>query len=393
MQEQTVTLSAPEFDFTENQKMVQQVAREFAEKEIKPVVMKYDESQEFPHEIIQKLGDLGFMGVIFPEEYGGAGLGYLEYVTIIEEISRIDPSIGLSIAAHNSLCSNHIYTFGNEEQKRRYLPDLASGKKIGAWALTEPMSGSDAGSMRTTAIRQGDDYVLNGSKNFITHGSVGSVTVVMAISDTSKGKKGISAFIVENNSPGFIVSKKENKLGMRCCDTSAIAFDNCRVPKENLLGNEGEGFHQALAILDGGRISIAALALGIAQGALDASLKYARERHQFGKPIAEFQAIQWKLADMATQIEAARLLTYRAAFLKNQGKDVTRESAMAKYFASEVAVQATNEAVQIHGGYGFIKDFPVEKLYRDVKLCTIGEGTSEIQKLVIARELLDLKTI
>jgi len=393
MQEQTVTLSAPEFDFTENQKMVQQVAREFAEKEIKPVVMKYDESQEFPHEIIQKLGDLGFMGVIFPEEYGGAGLGYLEYVTIIEEISRIDPSIGLSIAAHNSLCSNHIYTFGNEEQKRRYLPDLASGKKIGAWALTEPMSGSDAGSMRTTAIRQGDHYVLNGSKNFITHGSVGSVTVVMAISDTSKGKKGISAFIVENNSPGFIVSKKENKLGMRCCDTSAIAFDNCRVPKENLLGNEGEGFHQALAILDGGRISIAALALGIAQGALDASLKYARERHQFGKPIAEFQAIQWKLADMATQIEAARLLTYRAAFLKNQGKDVTRESAMAKYFASEVAVQATNEAVQIHGGYGFIKDFPVEKLYRDVKLCTIGEGTSEIQKLVIARELLDLKTI
>lgn len=393
MQEQTLTLDTPEFEFTENQKMVQQVAREFAEKEIKPVVMKYDESQEFPHDIIQKLGELGFMGVIFPEEYGGAGLGYLEYVTILEEISRIDPSIGLTIAAHNSLCSNHIYMFGNEEQKRQYLPDLASGKKIGAWALTEPVSGSDAGSMQTTATLQGNHYVLNGSKNFITHGSVGSVTVVMAISDKTRGKKGISAFIVENSSPGFIVSKKENKLGMRCCETSAIAFDNCRVPKENLLGNEGEGFHQALAVLDGGRISIAALALGIARGALDASLKYAKERHQFGKPIAEFQAIQWKLADMATQIEAAQLLTYRAAFLKNQGKDVTRESAMAKYFASEVACQATNEAVQIHGGYGFIKDFPVEKLYRDVKLCTIGEGTSEIQKLVIARELLDLKTL
>lgn len=382
-----------EFELTENQKMVQQVARDFAENEIKPVVMKYDESQDFPHDIIQKLGELGFMGVIFPQEYGGAGLGYLEYVTIIEEISKVDPSIGLSIAAHNSLCSNHIYSFGNDEQKRKYLPGLASGKTIGAWALTEPVSGSDAGSMQTTATREGDHYVLNGSKNFITHGSVGSVTVVMALTDKSKGKKSISAFIVENNTPGFIVSKKENKLGMRCCDTSALAFDNCRVPKENLLGNEGGGFHQALGVLDGGRISIAALSLGIAQGALDASLKYAKERQQFGKPIGEFQAIQWKLADMATQIEAARLLTYRAAFLKNQGKEITRESAMAKYYASEIAVQATNEAVQIHGGYGFIKDFPVEKLYRDVKLCTIGEGTSEIQKLVIARELLDLKTL
>lgn len=393
MPEQTAIFAAPEFELTENQKMVQQVARDFAQNEIKPVVMKYDESQEFPHDIIQKLGELGFMGVIFPQEYGGAGLGYLEYVTIIEEISKIDPSIGLSIAAHNSLCSNHIYTFGNEEQKRKYLPDLAAGKKIGAWALTEPVSGSDAGGMQTTAALQGNRYALNGSKNFITHGSVGSVTVVMAITDKSKGKRGISALIVENDTPGFIVSKKENKLGMRCCDTSALAFDNCLVPKENLIGSEGDGFRQALAVLDGGRISIAALALGIAQGALDASLKYAKERHQFGKPIGEFQAIQWKLAEMATQIEAARLLTYRAAFLKNQGKDVTRESAMAKYFASEVAVQATNEAVQIHGGYGFIKDFPVEKLYRDVKLCTIGEGTSEIQKLVIARELLDVKTL
>jgi len=390
---ETTTLITPEFGLTENQRMVQQVAHDFAEKEIKPVVMKYDESQEFPIDIIHKLGELGFMGVIFPEEYGGAGLSYLEYVSVIEEISKIDPSVGLSIAAHNSLCSNHIYTFGNEGQKRAYMPGLASGKTIGAWALTEPVSGSDAGSMKTTAQRDGDSYVLNGSKNFITHGSVGSVTVVMALTDKSKGKKGISAFIVDNKTPGFIVSKKENKLGMRCCDTSALAFDNCRVPKENLLGQEGEGFNQALAVLDGGRISIAALALGIAQGALDASIKYAKERKQFGKPIAEFQAIQWKLADMATQIEAARLLTFRAAFLKSQGKEITLESSIAKYYASEVAVQATNEGIQIHGGYGFIKDFPVEKLYRDVKLCTIGEGTSEIQKLVIARELLKMKTI
>ena len=391
--EETTTLTTPEFALTDNQRMVQQVAHDFAEKEIKPFVMKYDESQEFPIDIIRRLGELGFMGVIFPEEYGGAGLTYLEYVSVIEEISKVDPSVGLSIAAHNSLCSNHIYTFGNEEQKRKYMPDLAGGKSIGAWALTEPVSGSDAGSMRTTAVREGNFYVLNGSKNFITHGSVGNVSVVMAITDKSKGKKGISSFIVDNKTPGFIVSKKENKLGMRCCDTSALAFDNCRVPRENLLGQEGEGFSQALAVLDGGRISIAALALGIAQGALDASLKYAKERQQFGKPIAEFQAIQWKLADMATQIEAARLLTYRAAFLKNQGKQITLESSMAKYFASEVAVQATNEGVQIHGGYGFIKEFPVEKLYRDVKLCTIGEGTSEVQKLVIARELLQTKTI
>lgn len=391
MQEQTVGLITPEFEISENQKMVQQLAKDFAEKEIKPVVMKYDESQEFPFEIIRKLGELGFMGVIFPEEYGGAGLGYFEYVMVIEEISKIDPSIGLSIAAHNSLCTNHVYTFGNEEQRRKYIPDLASGRKIGAWALTEPISGSDAGALRTTARRDGDYYVLNGSKNFITHGSVGDVTVVIAITDKSKGKKGISAFVVDNKTPGFIVSKKENKLGMRCCDTSAIAFDNCRVPKENLLGEEGAGFQQALEVLDGGRISIAALAVGISQGALDASLKYAKERQQFGKPIAEFQAIQWKLSDMATHIEAARLLTYRAAFFKNQGKEVTLESSIAKYFASEVAVQVTSEAIQIHGGYGFIKDFPVEKFYRDVKLCTIGEGTSEIQKIVIARELLDLK--
>jgi alkylation response protein AidB-like acyl-CoA dehydrogenase len=381
----------PEFEITESMRMVRDVARDFAEKEIKPVVMKYDESQEFPLEIIKKLGELGFMGVIFPEELGGAGFGYLEYVTVIEEISKVDPSIGLSIAAHNSLCTNHIYTFGNEEQKRTYIPDLATARKIGAWALTEPTSGSDAGAMKTTAVRDGDYYILNGSKNFITHGSVGDVTVVMAITDKSKGKKGISAFIVENNTAGFIVSKKENKLGMRCCDTSAIAFDNCRIPKENLLGEEGSGFQQALSILDGGRISIASLAVGIAQGAFEASLKYAKEREQFGKKIGEFQAIQWKLAEMATNIEAARLLTYRAAYYKNQGSEVTLESAIAKYFAGEIAVRATDEAVQIHGGYGFIKDFPVEKFYRDVKLVTIGEGTSEIQKLVIARELLDLK--
>ena len=376
------------YSFTENMKMVQNVAHDFAEKEIKPVIMKYDESQEFHHDIAKKLGELGFMGAIFPEEYGGAGFGYMEYITIIEEISRVDPSVGLTIAAHNSLCTNHIFLFGNDAQKKRYLPDLVSGKKIGAWALTEPTSGSDAGGMLSTATRNGNHYILNGSKNFITHGSVGSTTVVTALTDKSKGKKGISAFILENNSPGFIVSKKENKLGMRSSDTAALTFDDCRVPAENLLGEEGKGFHQSLSVLDGGRISIAALALGIAQGALDASLKYSKERKQFGKQIGDFQAIQWKLADIATQLEAARLLTYRAGFLKDQGKEVVIESSMAKYYASEVAVMATNEAVQIHGGYGFIKDFPVEKFYRDVKLVTIGEGTSEIQKLVIARELL-----
>jgi alkylation response protein AidB-like acyl-CoA dehydrogenase len=376
------------FELTENQKMVQQLARNFAEKEIKPVIAKFDESQEFPHDIVKKMAELGFLGIIFPEEYGGAGFGYLEYVTIIEEITKGDPSMGLVIAAHNSLCTNHIYTFGNEQLKKKYLPDLTTGKKIGAWALTEPTSGSDAGAMRTTATRDGNFYVLNGSKNFITHGSVGKVTVVLAITDKSKGKKGISAFIVDNDTPGFIVNKKENKLGMRSSDTSALTFDNCLVPVENLIGEDGKGFHQALTILDGGRISIAANALGIAQGAFEASLKYSKERQQFGKPIGEFQAIQWKLSEMATQIEAARLLTYRAAFLKDQGKEVVLESSMAKYYAAEVAVMVTNEAVQIHGGYGFTKDFIVEKFYRDVKLVTIGEGTSEIQKLVISRELL-----
>ncbi|MFI5251148.1 MAG: acyl-CoA dehydrogenase family protein [Bacteroidota bacterium] len=389
-EQETLEQVTPEFQITDTMKMVRDVARDFAEKEIKPVVMKNDESMNFPMDIIKKLGGLGFMGVIFPAEYGGAGFGYLEYITIIEEISKIDPSIGLSIAAHNSLCSNHIYTFGSEEQKRKYLTDLASGKKIGAWALTEPTSGSDAGAMLTTAKRESDYYVLNGSKNFITHGSVGDVTVVMAITDKSLGKKGASAFIVDNKTPGFIVSKKENKLGMRCCDTSALSFDNMKVPKENLLGEEGGGFAQALTVLDGGRISIAALALGIAQGSFELSVKYAKERQQFGKPIGYFQAIQWKLSEMATQIEAARLLTYRAGFLKNEGSEVTLESAMAKYMAGETAVYCAGEAVQIHGGYGFIKDFPVEKFYRDCKLVTIGEGTTEIQKLVIARNLLDI---
>ncbi|MBI5216312.1 MAG: acyl-CoA dehydrogenase [Ignavibacteriae bacterium] len=380
--------TTPEYEFTESMKMVRDLAREYAEKEIKPVVMKYDESQDFPFDIMKKLGEMGFLGVIFPEEYGGAGFGYLEYVTVIEEISKVDPSVGLGVAAHNSLCTNHIFTFGNEAQKKKYLPLLTTGTIMGAWALTEPTSGSDSGGMLTTAVRDGDHYILNGSKNFITHGSVGKVTVVMAITDKEKGRKGVSAFIVDNDSPGFIVSKKENKLGMRASDTSAIAFDNVRVPKEHLLGEEGTGFIQAMTVLDGGRISIAALSLGIAQGALDASIKYANERKQFGKTIGSFQAIQWKLADMATQIEAARLMTYNAAHTKNKGGDVTRLSAMAKYYASEVAAAATSEAIQIHGGYGFIKDFPVEKFYRDVKLCTIGEGTSEIQKVVIAKDIL-----
>ncbi len=384
----TMGAAGPEFQLNENAQMVRSVAREFAENEIRPVIMRYDESQEFPFEIMQKLGEMGFLGIIFPEEYGGAAMGYVEYVAILEELSRVDPSVGLSVAAHNSLCSNHIFLFGTEAQKQKYLRPLAGGKIIGAWALTEPTSGSDAGAMLTTARRDGDCYVLNGSKNFITHGSVGGTCVVMANADRSKGKKGVSAFIVEHSTPGFLVSKKENKLGMRCCDTSALAFDQCRIPAENLLGEEGSGLTQALSVLDGGRISIAALALGIAQGCLDASLKYAKERVQFGKPISEFQAIQFKLADMATKIDAARLLTYRAAFLKSAGKDVTVEAAMAKYYASEVAVAAANEAVQIHGGYGFIKDFPVEKFYRDVKLVTIGEGTTEIQKMVIARSIL-----
>jgi alkylation response protein AidB-like acyl-CoA dehydrogenase len=379
-----------DFSPTESMKMVQDLAHGFAEREIKPNVMKYDESQEFPMEIMRRLGELGFMGVTFPEKYGGASLTYLELIAIIEEISKYDPSVGLSVSAHNGLCTNHIYMFGNEQQRERYLPNLCSGKTIGAWALTEPGSGSDAGGMTTTAVRDGDYYLLNGTKTFTTHGSVAGTYVVIAVTDRSKKKNGISAFILERGMAGFSVGKKENKLGMRASDTATLLFDNVRVPKENLIGDEGAGFKQALQILDGGRIGIAALAVGIAQACLDHSLKYAKERHQFGKPLSDFQAIQWKLADMATDVNAARMLTYKAAWEKRQGKDVNLIAAEAKYFASEAAVRAANEAVQIHGGYGFIKEFPVEKLYRDVKLLTIGEGTSEVQKMVIAKKLLQV---
>jgi alkylation response protein AidB-like acyl-CoA dehydrogenase len=390
MSRETQPETGIDFSPTESMKMVQELAHGFAEREIKPNVMKYDESQEFPMEIMRKLGELGFMGVTFPEKYGGASLTYLEVVAIIEEISKHDPSVGLSVSAHNGLCTNHIYTFGDEQQRERYLPDLCSGKTIGAWALTEPGSGSDAGGMRTTAVRGGDYFLLNGTKTFTTHGSVAGTYVVLAVTDRSKKKSGISAFILERGMAGFSVGKKENKLGMRASDTATLLFDNVHVPKENLIGNEGAGFKQALQILDGGRIGIAALAVGIAQACLDHSLKYAKERHQFGKPIGDFQAIQWKLADMATDVNAARMLTYKAAWEKQQGKDVNLIAAEAKYFASEAAVRAANEAVQIHGGYGFIKEFPVEKLYRDVKLLTIGEGTSEVQKMVIAKNLLQV---
>ena len=378
----------PHFELTESQEAIRALAREFAENEMRPVVMKHDESQEFPFEIVQKLAGLGFMGMTWPEELGGAALDDISAAIVVEELARIDPSVALTIASHNSLCTGHIMLFGNEEQKRCYVPNLASGKSLGAWGLTEPGSGSDSGGMETTAERDGDDWVINGSKSFITQGSVGSTYVVMALTDRSKGKGGISAFILERGMKGFTVGKKENKLGMRCSDTAALLFDNVRVPGENLIGKPGEGFKQALRVLDGGRVGIAALSVGIAQGALDASLKYAKERHQFGKPLAEFQAIQWKLADMATEIQAARLLAYRSAWLKTRGENINLAASQAKYFASEAAVRATSEAVQIHGGYGFIKDYPVEKLYRDVKLMTIGEGTSEVQKMVIARNIL-----
>ncbi|HUI31720.1 MAG TPA: acyl-CoA dehydrogenase family protein [Candidatus Acidoferrales bacterium] len=377
-----------DFKLAPENQQVRQLAREFAETEIKPVVMKYDETQEFPLGIIKKLGDLGFMGVTFPEEYGGAGLSYLGYCTVIEEIARVDPSVALSVAAHNGLCTSHIYNFGCEELKRKYLPDLTSGLKIGAWGLTEPTSGSDSGSLRMTARRDGDYFVLNGTKQFTTHGTVGDIAVVMALTDPSGGKKGISAFVVEKGTKGFYSGKKENKLGMRASDTSTMVFHDAAIPKENLIGLEGEGLKQALKVLDAGRIGIAALAVGVAQGAFDASVKYARERVQFGRPIGEFQAIQWKISEMATKIEAARLLTYKAAFLKDKGKSISLASATAKYYASEVAVKATDDAIQIHGGYGLIKDFPVEKFYRDVKLLTIGEGTSEVQKTVIARNII-----
>ena len=381
-----------DFSFTSEQQQLRKSIREFAEGEIAPHVMEWDEVSHFPLEIMPKLAEMGLLGIIFPEQYGGTGLGYVEYVIAIEELSRVDGSIGIIVAAHNSLCSNHIYKFGTEAQKQKYLIPLAQGKKIGAWSLTEPEAGSDAGGTRTTALRNGDAYILNGSKTFTTNGHYADTCVAMAVTDKSKNSHGISAFILEKGMLGFRPGKKENKLGLRASDTSEVIFTDCHVPAANLLGPEGEGFTGSLAILDGGRISIAALALGMAQGALDAATSYAKQRKQFGKTISEFQAIQFKLADMATEVEAARLLVYQAAWHADQ-KSVrfTRESSMAKLFASEVAVRVANECVQIHGGYGFIKDYPAEKFYRDVKLCTIGEGTSEIQKLVIARQLLGKK--
>lgn len=376
------------FELNEEQQQIKFSVREFAESEIRPHVMDWDESQHFPEELRPKLADLGLMGVLFPEQYGGAGMGYVEYATIIEELGRVCGSVGLSVAAHNSLCSNHIYTFGSEEQKQKYLVPLAQGESFGAWGLTESQAGSDASGTRTTAIRSDGGWNVNGSKNFITHAIACNTLVAVAVTDKQKGNKGISAFIFDKSMEGFRSDKKENKLGMRASETASVVFEDCYVPDENRLGNDGEGFLQAMQVLDGGRISIAALSVGIAQGAYEAALKYSKERQQFGKPIAEFQAIQFKLADMATQIEAARLLTLQAASLKDAGRKTTNQSAMAKLFASEIAVRVAEESVQIHGGYGYTKDYPAEKYWRDSKLCTIGEGTSEIQRLVIAKQLL-----
>ncbi len=381
-------LSTYPFTLTEDQEQLRKEVREFAAREIAPNVMRWDEASEFPSEVVKQLGQMGLLGMIFPAEYGGAGLGYVDYVLAIEELSAVDGSIGIIVAAHNSLCSNHIFIAGNEEQRRKYIPKLASGEWLGAWGLTEPGSGSDAAGARMSATRKGDKWVLNGNKTFITNGHYADVAVVIAVTDKAQGTHGLSAFVVEKGTPGFRPGKKENKLGLRASDTSELIFEDCEIPEANLLGKLGEGFVDSMRILDGGRISIAALSLGIARGALDATLKYVKERRQFGKAIAEFQGIQWKLADMATELDAARLLTQRAAVLKDAGHKVTRESSMAKLKASEVAVKICDEAVQLHGGYGFIKDYPAEKFYRDVKLCTIGEGTSEIQRMVIAREIL-----
>ncbi|PUV26003.1 MULTISPECIES: acyl-CoA dehydrogenase family protein [Sphingobacterium] len=376
--------------FIENKQqmdMIRQSARDFAQHHIKPYVMEWDEAQIFPIEVFKKLGEHGFMGVIVPEEYGGSGLGYQEYITVLDEISKVCGSIGLSVAAHNSLCTNHILSFANEDQKRRYLPKLATAEWIGAWGLTETGSGSDAGGMTTFAERDGDYYVLNGSKNFITHAISSSVAVVIARTGEKGDKKGMSAFIVEKDTPGFTAGKKENKLGMRASETACLFFDNCRIHRDQLIGEEGQGFVQALKLLDGGRISIAALSLGIARGAYECALKYAHEREQFGKKIYDFQAVSFALADMATQVEASELLTRQAGYLKDHGERVSKIGAMAKLYASEAAVSVSNEAVQIFGGYGFTKDYPAEKFFRDAKLCTIGEGTSSIQKMVIAREI------
>ncbi|MGA2962087.1 MAG: acyl-CoA dehydrogenase [Candidatus Korobacteraceae bacterium] len=380
-----------DFQFTEEQQQLRKTVRKFAEHEIAPHVMEWDEAACFPLETIKELGRLGLMGAIFPVEYCGAGMGYVEYAAAIEELSRVDGSVGIIVAAHTSLCTNHIFVAGNEEQKRKYVPRLASGDFIGAWALTEPGSGSDAGAARCSATRVKDKWVLNGTKNFCTNGHYADVCVVLAVTDKTAqthSHHGLSAFVVEKGTPGFKLGKKENKLGLRASDTAELIFEDCELPAENLLGHEGHGFTDAMRILDGGRISIAALGLGMAQGAYDCALAYSKQRKQFGKAISEFQAIQWKLADMATEIDAARLLTLRAAWMKDNGMKTTLESSMAKLYAGEVAVKAANEAVQIHGGYGFIKDYPAEKFYRDSKLCTIGEGTSEIQRMVIARQLL-----
>jgi alkylation response protein AidB-like acyl-CoA dehydrogenase len=377
-----------DFSVSENQKLIGQMAKDFAEKHIRPHVMEWDEAQHFPAELFKKLGELGMMSVVVPEQYGGSGFGYVEYVTVIQEIAKVCGSIGLSLAAHNSLCTGHILAFGSEEQKHKWLPRLASVECLGAWGLTEANTGSDAMRMSTTAVLDGDHYIVNGSKNWITHGKSGGIAVVMVRTGEIGSSKGISALVIERDTPGFNAGKKENKLGMRASETTEMIFDNCRVPKENLLGNEGEGFKQAMKVLDGGRISIAALSLGIGKGAFEAAVAYSKERHQFGQPISNFQGISFKLADMATQIEAAEMLLMQAADLKNRHQPVTKQAAMAKYYASEVAVKVANEAVQIFGGYGYTKDFPVEKYYRDAKLCTIGEGTSEIQKIVIAREAL-----
>lgn len=369
----------------ENLNLIRQSAKDFAEAHIRPHVMEWDESQEFPKELMHKMGEQGFLGVLVPEEYGGAGLGYHEYIAIIEEITKVDPSIGLSLAAHNSLCTNHILMFGNEEQKKKYLPKLASGQWIGAWGLTEPNTGSDAGRMKCVAKKDGDDYIINGNKSWITHGISGEVAVVIVRTGELLDSRGMTAFIIERDFEGFKGGKKENKLGMRASETAELIFDNCRVSKDQMLGDEGQGFVQAMKILDGGRISIAALSLGIAKGAYEASVKYSKEREQFGKPISKFQGISFKLADMHTKIQASELLTQKAAYLKNTNQEVTTTSAMAKYYASEACVEISTDAIQIHGGYGYTKDFPVEKFFRDSKLCTIGEGTSEIQKLVISR--------
>lgn len=378
-----------DFNYTDTQIQIAEMIRDFANKHIRPKMMEWDESQKFPIEVFQKMGELGLMGVLVPAEYGGSGLGYFEYVTVISEIAKVCGSIGLSVAAHNSLCTGHILYFGNEEQKKKYLPKLASAEWIGAWGLTEANTGSDAGNMRCTAVRDGNDWILNGTKNWITHGISGNVSVVLARTGEPRAKNNVTAFIVEKGTPGFSAGKKENKLGMRASETAELVFDNCRISDAQRMGEVGEGFKQAMKVLDGGRISIASLALGIAKGAYEASLKYSKERHQFDQPISNFQAIAFKLADMVAKIQAAEVLIYQAADLKNKGLKMTKESAMAKYYASEISVQIATDAVQIFGGYGYTKDFPVEKYYRDSKLCTIGEGTSEIQKLVISRDILN----